>query len=83
MASVISYCEEKKAILVEMRNRFKVGDVLEVLSPSENFNKLIKVEKITDENGLDVLDAKVVQQKLYIYCDYKLKSGDILRRSLT
>ena len=62
-----------------MRNRFKVGDELEVLSPDDNFLKKLKVDKMTDENGNDVLDAKVVQQTLYIKSPLKLKEGDILR----
>ena len=62
-----------------MRNRFKVGDELEVLSPDENFLKKLKVLKMTDENGNEVLDAKVVQQTLYIESPLKLKEGDILR----
>lgn len=65
---------------VTMRNRFKKGDLLEVLSPDENFNKTFVVDKVTDEDGNIVEDAKLVQQTLRIYCDLKLKVGDILRR---
>lgn len=68
--------------LIEMRNRFAVGDILEVLSPSDNFNKLIKVEKLTDEFDNEVLDAKIVQQKLKLYTDIKLVEGDMLRKEL-
>ena len=67
-------------ITVEMRNRFKVGDELEVLSPSENFNKKFVVTEIFDEEGNSVTDAKIVQQKLKIACPYVLYEGDILRR---
>ena len=82
IASVLGYDNEKGAILVEMRNRFKVGDVLEVLSPSDNFNKKIVVTKIETENGEDIKDAKIVQQKLLIFTDIKLNCGDILRRDI-
>lgn len=67
-------------VTVEMRNRFAVGDKLEVLSPSDCFNKIIEIEKMTDTNGQIVSDAKIVQQKLRIYTDLPLKTGDILRR---
>ncbi len=67
-------------ITVEMRNRFKVGDELEVLSPSENFNKKFVVTEIFDEEGNSVTDAKIVQQKLKIACPFVLSSGDILRK---
>ena len=65
-----------------MRNRFKVGEVLEILSPSDNFNKKFEVKKLTDEKGAIVEDAKVVQQKLYLYTDIRLEKGDILRRDI-
>ena len=82
VASVLGY-DEVKGALVEMRNRFKVGDTLEILSPSDNFNKTFVVSHMEDEFGNIVEDAKAVQQKLYIKLDYKLNKGDILRRSLT
>lgn len=82
IANVLGYDEDKQASIIEMRNRFKVGDVLEILSPSDNFNKKFIVEKMVDEKGEEVLDAKRVQQKLYIYCPYKLCEGDILRKDL-
>jgi hypothetical protein len=63
-----------------MRNRFKKGDELEVLSPSNNFNKRIIVDMVTDEEGSIVEDAKLVQQRLRVYSNLDLKCGDILRR---
>lgn len=65
--------------LIEMRNRFKAGDELEVLSPSGTFNKKIVVDKMTDENDVVVTDAKIVQQRLKLYTDLKLSAGDMLR----
>lgn len=66
--------------VVQMRNRFKKGDELEILSPSNNFNKKIMVDKVTDEEGNIVEDAKLVQQRLRIYSNLDLRCGDILRR---
>lgn len=77
--AVVEDCAEG-FITVEMRNRFKVGDELEVLSPSENFNKKFVVTEIFDEEGNSVTDAKIVQQKLKIVCPFVLCEGDILRR---
>ena len=68
-------------VKVEMRNRFKKGDVLEVLSPSNNFLKTIKIESIIDSKGESIEDAKRVQEILTINCPYDLKAGDILRVS--
>ena len=67
---------------VEMRNRFKVGDELEILSPNDTFNKTLKISKIKDSNGENVLDANKVQEVLAIATSYKLKTGDILRRKV-
>ncbi|MDE6667210.1 MAG: U32 family peptidase [Clostridia bacterium] len=64
---------------VEMRGRFKVGDRLEVLSPSENFGKSFTVEKAFTD-GEEVDDCKLVQKIYKINCPYELRSGDILRR---
>ncbi len=79
IAVVKGYDESKKSIVVEMRNRFKQGDELEVLSPSENFLKKIVVEEMYDDDGERVEDAKIVQQTLYIKSEIKLDEGDILR----
>ena len=67
-------------ITVEMRGRFKVGDELEVLSPSENFAKRFVVELAYIGADEQVSDCKLVQQKYRIPCPYKLDKGDILRR---
>ena len=80
MANVI--CEFDGGAIIEMRNRFKVGDELEVLSPSVAFNKVIKIEKLEDLNGSIVEDAKIVQQKLKLYTDVKLAEGDMLRAKI-
>ena len=63
-----------------MRNRFKIGDELEVLSPTDSFNKRFKVERLENMQGEQVLDAKRVQEKLFLYTDVKLSSGDVLRK---
>ena len=66
-------------VKVEMRNRFKVGDELEILSADETFLQTIKVEKIINSKGEEIDDAKRVQEIVHINCPYPLKAGDILR----
>ena len=78
IANVLS-CEDG-FITVEMRGRFKVGDTLEVLSPSENFGKSFAVELAYIGADEQVDDCKLVQGKYRIPCPYKLNAGDILRR---
>lgn len=80
VAVVCSYDEDKKIAEIEMRNRFFVGDKLEVLSPSDSFNKVVTVEDLRDENNQPVQDARLVQQKLFLKTDVKLTKGDILRK---
>ncbi len=66
--------------LVQMRNRFRTGDKLEILSPTDTFNRVFTVENMEDEAGAPVQDAKLVMQKLRLSCPYPLREGDILRR---
>ena len=63
----------------EMRNRFKVGDILEVLSNSDDFDKTFIVEEILSTNGEQIEDAKLVQQQLVLKCPFQLQQFDILR----
>ncbi len=73
---------EKGYAQVEMRNRFKKGDILEVLSPNEHFSKTFPVEEIYTSEGVPTEDAKLVQEKYKISCPYLLKAGDYLRRKV-
>ncbi len=78
--AVVTKCENGIAEL-EMRNKFSVGDTLEILSPDANiFNKKFKIEKITNSAGIEVESAKVVQEKVTVPCKFNLQVGDILRR---
>lgn len=80
-ASVKGYDEERKAIIVEQRNRFAAGDELEILSPDEKyFCRTLKISDMYDDSGAKVDDAKLVQQILYIPADLRLQKGDILRK---
>ncbi|MCI7401179.1 MAG: U32 family peptidase [Christensenella sp.] len=82
-AEVIDYNKEKKMLLVEMRNRFKKGDVLEILSNNDKYwNKQIQIDEIYDEKGNLIDDVKLVQQRVYIPTEYELTARDILRKRL-
>ncbi len=80
IATVLEGTNDEGYFIAEMRNRFKKGDKLELLTPNDNFNSVILPVKIMDEEGNDIEDAKIVQQKLRIYSDIKVSAGDILRR---
>ena len=80
IATVLEGTNDEGYFIAEMGSRFKKGDKLELLTPNDNFNSVILPVKITDEEGNDIEDAKIVQQKLRIYSDIKVSAGDILRR---
>ncbi len=73
---------ENGFVKVEMRNRFKKGDLLEVLSPDGNFTKTFIADEIYDGKGERTDDAKRVQEIYTINCPYELHAGDYLRRKV-
>ena len=77
-------CEDwdGEKVQIEMRNRFKLGDELEVLSPNNTFNQIVKVERLTNVDGKEITDAKNVQEKLYLFTKLPLKKNDILRKKI-
>lgn len=79
IAEVKGYDIDKKCIILEQRGRFKRGDVLEVLSPCDNYLKNIVVDEVFDLDGNIIEDCKFVQQILYLKSDVVLKNHDVLR----
>ncbi len=65
---------------VEMRSRFREGDVLEILSPGENFKRQVTVAGMRDGSGAPCADAKLVQARYTFACPYAVGAGDIFRR---
>lgn len=80
VAQVVGERDSDGLCLVEQRNRFKVGDELEILSPTESFNKCFTVDEMYNDEGEKVADALLVQQKLRLKCPFELNTGDILRK---
>lgn len=70
---------ENGIVTVEMRNRFKSGETLFVLSPDHNDGKSFTLGAIThtSDNTL-TYDAKLVQHSYSFACPLNLNSGDIL-----
>jgi len=80
IADAVSYSDGYA--VVEMRNRFRVGDRLEILSPKENFLRSFTVEEILTEGGEATDDAKLVCHHYKIKCPHVLYEGDYLRRRI-
>lgn len=67
--------------VVTMRNRFRKGETIEVLSNnSETFNKTFEVTNMINSKGIEIDDAKLVQESVTINCPYLLTEHDLLRR---
>lgn len=70
----------KGKALISQRNKFIVGDVLEILSPDDNFLKTFEIKEIKNLKKENKNSANVAQEMLYINCPFKLKKYDMLRK---
>ena len=66
-------------VIVEQRNKFCVGEKLEILSPNMPNGSFV-VQRILDEKGEIQDSAPHPQQVVTINCPYPLQAGDLLRR---
>lgn len=66
---------------LEMRNRFKENDVLELLSSTQN-NGILTIKNIENECGERIDDVKNVQQIVFVDSPIAIKKYDILRRKV-
>ncbi len=80
MAVAVEDAKDGK-VKVEMRNKFSIGDTLEILSPKKDcFNKKVEIKEIIDSNGEKIDSAKKVQEVVEINMEYPILKGDILRK---
>ncbi len=73
-------CNADGLYRIEQRNKFSVGEVIEVMKPNGE-NIPVTVKRITDEQGNEMESAPHPQQVLYIDLGQPLEPYDILRRS--
>lgn len=81
---VVAVCDEYKngTAYMTQRNRFFVGDELDVLPPSGiPFN--VTVEELFDEKGTRIEVAPHAMQKLQMPCKTEIPSGSLLRKKRT
>lgn len=75
---VIDYDEKEKEIIVEQRNFFKTGDIINIFGPNkESFN--IDVTYIKNENNELVDAARHPKEIVRIPCNKKVEKYDLLR----
>ncbi|MDO5292165.1 MAG: U32 family peptidase [bacterium] len=64
---------------LEQRNKFSVGEELEIMKPSGE-NIMATVKRITDEDGADMESCPHPKQKIFVDFGVELNEFDIIRR---
>ncbi len=77
-AGVVKKCENGRLTL-EQRNRFCVGDVLEIVSP-KSIGLSFEVKNMVNSLGETVDCAPHPQEIITVDCPFELEEGDILRK---
>ncbi len=70
---------KKDRLLLEVRNRFAKGDLVEILSHSQ-MNKTFMINDIEDEEGQALSVCNRPMQKVWIGVPFKVEIDDMLRR---
>lgn len=65
---------------IEQRNKFSVGETIEIMKPNGE-NIQVTVQKILDEEGQEMESAPHSKQVLYVDLEGKAEKFDILRRA--
>ena len=73
-----SYDESTSEAIVEQRNKFSVGDTVEVFGPN-TMTKKFKVEYIINSDGKNVESASHAQEIIRIKIPFKVYENDIIR----
>lgn len=76
---IVGECNEEGLYRIEQRNKFSVGEQIEVMKP-DGRNILVTVKRIVDEDGNEMESAPHPKQVLYIDLGQELEMYDILRR---
>lgn len=66
-------------IAIEQRNKFSVGETIEIMKP-DGRNLSVTVEEICSEEGVSMESAPHPQQKLFVRLSEQAEAYDILRR---
>ena len=76
---IVGDCNEEGLYRIEQRNKFSVGEQIEVMKP-DGRNIPVTVKRIVDEDGNEMESAPHPKQVLYIDLGQELERYDILRR---
>ena len=75
---IIGQVDEDGMCHFEQRNKFSIGDEIEVMKP-DGRNIKVKVSKMMDEEGNEVESAPHPKQKLKVFLDNQAEVGDLIR----
>ena len=78
LALVIDYDKESKIATLEQRNKFSVGDVVEVFGPNTNV-KSFEIKDILNDKDEYVESASHAQEIVKVKIPFEVLSGDIIR----
>ena len=76
---ILDYDKDQQIMKVEQRNYFKKGDRIEIFSPSHN-NYLFTIEKIINEENIEVETANHPMEILYIPLNKEVYKDDMGRK---
>lgn len=79
----VAVCEDygDGVATITQRNKFLVGDILDVLPPS-GISFTFEVKKLTNEYGEEVQSAPHPMQKLFMEVDKEIPKGSVIRKKL-
>lgn len=75
---IVDAAEENGLISIEQRNKFCVGDEIEIMKP-DGRDIVARVERILDEDGQDMESAPHAKQKLKVQLSEPAEKYDLLR----
>ena len=75
---VLEYNDKTKVAVIEQRNYFKKGDIVDIFGPKHD-TYTIKVDDIFDENNNIIDVVRHPRQVISMVIDKDIKSGDIIR----
>jgi len=75
----LGYSQELGMLLIEQRNRFQRGEILEILTPEHKIMQL-KVEELFDDQVRPINAAPHPQQRVYLPWPEPLPKRSLLRR---
>lgn len=81
IAVVLDYDIETKIAKLEERNKFLLGDKVEIFGNSPDYIEFT-INNMKDSKGKDIDMANKAKQIVYIKIDHELKKGDMVRREI-